>query len=542
MDDAAIKVVIVDDEVLERRLLHSCIDWEALNMVIVGEAQDANEALSLVEQWKPDVIFTDIQMPIIDGIRLSEMALKRLPTLRIVVLTGYDNFDYARRSIKAGISDYLLKPINDDEVFKTASKLKMLIERERRENAENEALRRQLYDNLPYLRERLINELLRGALDEQRALERMNFLGIRFRASGFQVAAIEIYPVLKAEGEGTGEESRLLAGVKTLNAVRAFFAAECDLLVVLDTVNRIVLLNNDENTDLYERCETLRERLAQESPCPFCIGLGSLRRAAGEICVSYREALDALSYRVAVGNNTVILYDSIRLEKREPPQRDTNELLTRLGFYLKTGLTEPMGALIDRLCGSGGAAEPANVKSIRITAMSIITVFLRSMIESGVTPDVVYKFQVRAFYRIYILDTRPDIRRYLLEVAEKTSKIIGSQQKSKFIGFIDEVKAYVDSHYAESGLSLTGVARAFFLNPSYLSRTFKKEAGVSFIEYLTTVRMEKAIALLKEKRLRAFEIADAVGIPDSNYFSTCFKKYTGESVSSFRKTLGSPIR
>lgn len=149
-----IKVVIVDDEYLERNLLKKCIDWAALGLKIVGEAGNADEALGVIEREKPDVLFTDVQMPGTDGIGLSELILQKHPEMKVVVLTGFDKFDYAQRSIKAGISDYLLKPIDSENVFHTAAKLKKNIEIGRKNKQDEQELKKQLYESLPYLRER----------------------------------------------------------------------------------------------------------------------------------------------------------------------------------------------------------------------------------------------------------------------------------------------------------------------------------------------------------------------------------------------------
>jgi len=102
-----IKVLIIDDEYLERNLLKGCIDWNTLGMEIAGEASNANEGFKLIDELKPDVVFTDIKMPGIDGIKFSESILQKYPTIKIVILTGYNDFNYAQKSVKIGISDFL---------------------------------------------------------------------------------------------------------------------------------------------------------------------------------------------------------------------------------------------------------------------------------------------------------------------------------------------------------------------------------------------------------------------------------------------------
>lgn len=532
MEYDAIKTLIVDDEYLTRSLLRNCIEWSSLGFEIVGEAEDADEALNLSERLSPDVVFTDIQMPIIDGISLSEMIFKQRAGVKIVVLTGFDTFDYAQRCIKAGVSDYLLKPINPAEVLKTALKIKAQIERERKSSEEYQALRRQLYANLPFLRERFFSELLDGSANQAELEKRMEFLGIRFRFSSFQVASIQ----LSMEDSSQNEESRLIVMMKAQNYVKNELKNCRDTLVFPDMLNRIVILNNDENLDLYERCELLREGLAREASAAVCIGVGQLKTEIGKIGGSYRESLEALHFRIAVGNNTVILYDNIPLSAAGRGG-DISELYVQLEFYLKAGLRDRANGVAEQILDNVDFQDKSAFKTILIHAVNIATACYRRLTELGMDPEEVYRLEMEAHNRIFLLDTLPDIKAYLRKVMDRTADAVNQHQTSRISSFIDDIKSYVGEHYAEADLTQASVAQKFFLNPSYLSRTFKKEAGVSFVEYLTALRMEKAIELLKNSDSKVFAVAEAVGVPDPNYFSTCFKKYVGLSVSDFRKTL-----
>ncbi|WP_019640297.1 response regulator [Paenibacillus fonticola] len=534
MDTAKIKVLIVDDEYLVRNLLKNCINWDYLNMEIVAEAADANEAFDLLEMHLPDLVITDIYMPIIDGITFSEMALQKYPHLKIAILSGYDDFQYAQRSIRAGVSDYLLKPIDDDEVLKTVTNLKAIIEQERKNNSENSKLRRRLYDNLPYLKDRFFNELLEEVSDKKVTTEKMSFLGVHFKYDSFQIAVIDIS---MADNKPLDEKSRLANSETILGIVRKYYERNPYTFAFFDAMNRVIILNNDEHSDLYEQCEWLKDTILQEASCSICIGLGDVKRDVNEICTSYKEALEAINYRVVVGNNMIILYNHIDLYSKHHSY-DLNNVYNKLGFYIKAGLKDKLMETIDEIYENIDLKDTTIINDIRKIAMNIHMICVRKLTEFGLNPDDVQKIEAE-LYNYVVLDTIPDIKQHLVEVTEKTVRIINQHQVHKTGNSIDDIKKYIQEHYADSNLSLTELAKVFFLNPSYLSRTFKKETGTNFIEYLTTIRVENAIALLKEQDMKAFEIAKAVGISDSNYFSTCFKKYTGISVSDYRRTLKS---
>jgi two-component system, response regulator YesN len=526
-----IKVIIVDDERLERNLIKNCIDWKYFNMEIIGEASTVNEALLLLESNTPDIVITDINMPVIDGMQFIGIASRKYPHIKFVVLTGFDNFSYAQKSIKLRVSDFLLKPINDEDVFKTASNLKVIIEQEREAQEEYYQLRKQLYDNLPYLKERFLHELLKGRIGDKTIEERLSFLGIQFKYKSFQVAVLEINH-LKNEDE----EFRYMQNIKVMNLVKSNLTDNKYVQIFFDSDDRIIILNNDENSDLFEKCELLKDYITRELNCYVGIGLGSLKKELHEICFSYREALDALDYRVAIDKNTVILYNHIDINNKET-KTNTAELYNKLCLYLKSGLRSKAKEVIEVLFDSIDLKCASAVRQIRVVALEILMICLRNSMDTKLDAENPHKSKTLSFNQIFAMDTIPEIKEHLFSVVENTTQTIDRQQIDKMNTLIKNIKRYVDQYYIRQDLTLSNVAKEFFLNPSYLSRTFKKEAGIGFIEYLTNVRMEKAISLLSGKEdMKVFEIADAVGIPDPNYFSTCFKKYTGISVSDYRKS------
>lgn len=526
--DETISAVFVDDEYLERNLLKNCIDWEKLGIRIAGEASNADEALSLISRCRPDIVFTDINMPVMDGLKLSKLVLKNLPDIKIVVVTGFDDFEYAQKSIKMGISDFIVKPIIDDEVYKTVLNLKEQIEKRRSDEQSYSELRRQFLENIPYIREKFYNELIKCEVDQKSVKERMAFLGVTLREGIFQIAAIECGA---AQDLAPDEERRFLAVMKILNMARDYFKG---MIVFFDTMSRIVVIGNDENADLYEQCEAFMERAKDGGDCDICIGLGTIRKDLRGISLSYKEALDALRYKIAAGSNSVILYSAIRLSDKKSAG-DLDELNGRLAFCIKSCLLKNSAELVENHFDGIDIKAGNAIKTVRITAINIVSICLRLLSESGADPDYIYKENFSTNSDIIMLNTLPEAKAYVNGVIKKSIELIGGMNDHKISDLIGDVKKYVDENYSSSKLSLTATAKKFFLNASYLSRTFKKEAGVSFVEYITSVRMEKAMSLLRHSEIKAFELAEIVGIPDANYFCSCFKKYTGVSVSDFKK-------
>lgn len=532
-----IKILIVDDEFLERNLIRNCIDWKHLGMEIAAEASNALDALDMLETVQPDILFTDINMPITDGIRLSEMALQKKPRLKIVILTGYNDFDYAQKSLKIGVSDFLVKPIDAEEVYKTVSALKTTIESERKYAEEYEELHKQLYDNLPYMREIFFLQLLNGHMDIQSVSSKIAFLGLRIRPGRLQVAAIQFDEGIFAD---SNEKDYFIQNARAAKLVKKFFERNSYLIVCNDALNRIVLLNSDENMDLYEECEKLKAMLCENFGDGISIGLGSIKKQIEEICLSYREALDSLRYRVSIGNKMVIYYNHTnQLEKNA--KDELNELNEKMSFYLKSGLESKSLDEINNYFKKINPQDVNSIKKVRIAAINLISLSLRMLMNMGIDSDQLFSSQMQLYNAVFSQTSLPGIVKFLNKFISQIIQKINCKQVAQMSKLMLDIQKYIDENLESSRLSLSTVAKSFYLNPSYLSRMFKKEMKVNFVEYLTKSRMEEAITLLKETKLKSFEIAEKIGIDDSNYFSTCFKKYTGLTVSEYKRVLSEGV-
>ena len=453
-----IKIIIVDDEYLERNLLKNCIDWEKLGMEIVGEASNADDALNLIDKLRPDIVFTDINMPIIDGLKLSGIVLKQFPDIKIVVVTGFDDFDYAQKSIKIGISDFIVKPISDDDVYKTALNLKEQIEKKRSDKQEYSELRHQLLDNLPYIKEKFYNELIKGEVNEKSARARMTFLGVTLGRNFFQIAAIECS---KAEGIASNEESQFLAVMQILNMAKDYFKG---MIVFFDTMSRIIVINSDENTDLYEDCELFKERVIGAVGCTVCIGLGAIKKELCEISVSYKEALDALKYK-SRWETTRSYFTAIYIWLTRQVFEIWMNLTANLAFYIKSCLLENATGIVDSYFDSINLETDSAVKEIRITAINIVSICLRLLSEAGIDADYIYKADISTNSDIIMLDTLPEAKAYVDNLVKKSIELTHSMNKHKISDLICEVKKYIDENFADSKLSLTTAAKKVVFEP-----------------------------------------------------------------------------
>jgi len=522
----------VDDERLVRNLLKACIKWEDIGLTIAGESSGAIEGIQMVDKLKPDIIFTDICMPAMDGLEFSKRVIEKHPHIKIIILTGHEEFEYAKKGIKVGIADFLLKPIIKDEIRKTALTAREKIIRERTRIEEYDRLKEQLAQNMPLLKEKLFNELIRSDVDLCLMKERISYFCIKFTDDTFRIAVVDVSKTM--EDGNPDEEMKLILGIRCLELIKQYFENDQYVNSFLDNSQKVVIICNDSSIDLWECCESIKSMLINRLKCFVNIGIGNAYNRMEKIHISYKEACNALKYRFIVGNNQIVSFSDICAFEHN----DSNIDYTVLGsfcFYLKSGLVEKAEELI----GTAFNELKSTVSSkeqVRVFACNFIANILNVLVETRVKQEEVFEQNSQPFETIFRLDTLPEMEKYIQKVSQRVIQEINSMQGKKAKKIIQDVREYIDANYSASDLTLSDVAKRFYVNLSYLSRAFKEETGLPFVEYLNRLRMENAIRLLNETDKKAYQIADEIGINDSHYFSACFKKYTGVSVNEYKKS------
>lgn len=530
MADQLLKVLLVDDEYLVRDLLKKCVNWNEMGMKIVGEASNANEAMNLVDQFVPDIIFTDICMPSVDGIELSKMVIEKYPSIKIVIITGYEDFDYVKRSLKAGVTDFLLKPINDDEIKKVALNISSKIIADRNHWDEYHQLKKQLAEDLPYLKEKFLNELLISRFHEAEIKEKLEYYQIDIKAGDFQAALCEITP----PRQDTGEEENLLLQLQCIDMIRQYLEGQSGIHIFFDNRHRIVILNNNGTINLTEFCQHMKIEILSHYRCSICIGVSEVHSGIKNIGTCYREACNALKYKILFGKNQVINYHDTSLsESDEWTLR--NDQIDIFVFYLKAGMKEQVLKTLETFFMELSNSQRISIDLIRVLASNLISIILNVITELGINIAEIFDDTTQPYANVFKVETLPEMLDYLQKFSAATTDIINNLRRKKVNKVIKEVEDYLITNYSNHELSLSSVAKHFFLNPSYLSRIFKQETNQTFVEYLTEIRMERAISLFKDTNLKLYQIAERVGIIDPHYFSICFKKYTGKSVNDYKK-------
>lgn len=529
-DNNLLKVMIVDDEELARKMLLTAADWQALHMEIIGEAVSGQDALALMEEQLPDILFTDIKMPYMDGMELSGIVTRKYPHIRIVITTAFKDFDYAHQCISLGVSNFLLKPINRNDLVSTLLKLREQIENEKQQWFEFDHLKKILKKNYALLRERFLLEFCENSTRSASTRQQLAYYFPDGIPTYIQVTLLE---ACASHSGNLTEEERLLQDMKNLEFIKKYLDGMKDVEIFADNNHHLVLLTYSSGVQVVTLCEQLKRSIYQTSGNEISFGIGNQYDSFYQAETSFQEALESLKFSRYMPGQTIVIYQN-DLHVQNTAWTSSPAGLEDIKFYIKAGLPDSVQKLLPSLYQDGNG-ELLSLEHARILSMTLLSSAVNVANDIGIPLNDLLSDPGNSFMQILL---NPSSRNLCSETCAFLTKLaaqIAECRRNKSKSALWDILQYIQANLTDPSLSLGSVAESFHMNDSYLSRTFTKELGFSFSKYLNRLRMERAISLLSTTDLKAYQIAEAVGIPDAYYFSNCFKKYTGKSIRDYRK-------
>jgi two-component system response regulator YesN len=532
-EERKITVFVVDDEEMVRELLIGLVDWAALGMEVAGDSGSAMEALDRIEKAVPDIIFVDINMPFIDGLEFAAILAKRHPDVRIIILTGYPDFEYAQKSIKIGVSDYITKPISAVEITQSLQRIKQEILNQHQSRLEMDYLKASLLENKENEQNRLFCSLLYAKADISQLEQKLEYLGVQFAPDKFRIALIEI----DADASASEEPGyRYLLYLYCADAVKSYLSKQENCHVFHDMTGKIAaLFNTGEN--IIPICQRLKTHLCNIAKCAVNIGIGKPAGGLADVSLSYCQACDALKYKLVLGNNSVICFNELEILKKDSGVYDAG--MEDFLFELKTGMERQAIQHLQNSFAKVRLSCGTDLNTLHIIAADLVLSILKACTETGIDMRQIFSEGKHPYEQVFKINTLPDMQSYLEQLVRQFIAELEDMRNSIQADTIDTIKKYIDDNICDYTLSLSGVADFFGMNPSYISRLFKEKTSCNFSKYLTTLRINKAIDILKNGKGKVYEIAEQVGIIDPQYFGVCFKKITGMSVSEYRDSMNS---
>lgn len=555
------KLILADDEEDVREGLLQLIDWESVGFAVADTAENGKEAAEMVEKHVPDVVVTDIQMPFMNGLQLAEWIRGHYPATKIIILTGYEEFEYAQKAIRLGIDEYVLKPFSAAELADILRKVKKQIDAELAEKENVQLLIEHYRKNLPVLQSLFLSSLVSRRLRETEIQEKSQHYGLDLNGSEYMVSVLRIDAApgrKEAAGNGGGDETRMASGSISLKDTND---TQLRLFAVYNIADEIVkghpadkaFIHHDEvvllsirrhegSEDLAARTLQLLEeiRFSVERFLKLTVTIGAGRAAArlNDAVTSYEEALKALDYRVILGGNKVIWIEDV--ESREYVPLAVDELKEKeLVRCLKVGSDQELERLLEDMFGVL-ADNKVSYQDFQVYLLEMLTAVIKVAKDSHADLDKLFG-EGPGFLGTFAKFAHADeAKAWFLDICMKLKHSIASDRQSSYNKLVEEAKEYILANYGDHDLSIAKICRHLHISAGYFSNIFKKETKTTFVSYLLGVRMEAAQRLLAATDLKAFEIAERVGFSDPNYFSFCFRKKFGISPKEYRGGARNP--
>ncbi|MEG2520276.1 MAG: response regulator [Christensenellaceae bacterium] len=523
------KLLIVDDEELVRNAVVNIIDWNSINITEVMQAEDGELALDIANQFRPDIILTDIRMPFMDGLEMARQVHEILPETKIVILTGHDEFEYAVKSIKLGITDYIVKPISAENLLQTMNKIVRSLGHERSQKLLQQKMRTQLRQSLPLLKEKMLNQMItsKAVLDEQQ----MQYLDIDLHYNTYTVCVFSA----GVEHEQGIEDFEVLNMILKQSLENCF--NKSDIVFSNYKNQHIVILKDlstadyDARANLHRLIEEHNQKFKDEYHCYINTGIGTTVTSISELPLSYSSAQHVMSYNTALGND--IIFDFIDLGYKSPEFVFPKELIEELlkTVYLNINCEESLDKLIDFLAGCKNLTS----YNLQLLCFEIINNINKMLLE--IDPALDIREYETILHDTYAIKTIQNFKVLIGEFLHTIFHLFNDKKQSRKQLIVHNAKQYIEKNYASTDLNLNTVANNVFISPSYLSALFRKETHMSFVDFITQIRIEKAKEFLAASDARTYEVALKSGYQDPHYFSVCFKKQTGLSPSEYKKQL-----
>ncbi len=521
-----LKIMIVDDMPVFREFLRSAIDWPAYGFSICCEAKNGQEALALAQEHEPDIVLSDITMPFMNGLELAEELADQHPDTAVVLITGNSEFEYARKAVKLGVADYIVKPFEKEELLVTLLSLQDNINRALEQEEERDRLaadrKDQFFRRLIYTRDNL-------NLSDQEA---QSILGEDYEGKQYLISTLEIDADMKRP-----ESSEAAMNWKA--SVGTMFKGTLDMgedhHVFTDYEGRVVsLLQMDPPgealniEELDDFIHLVRDRLGFD----MSVGVGTLKQGVESIRQSYLESINALSNRYKLGANKAIPYDRISSESKTFGfySAEVNENILR---YLQQDNAQRTKEVIGSVFREA-TEKHFSLEYCHMTYMGLISLLLSFVVKSGKNVADIFPQGFDPHTTLQTTQADAVQRQFILDAYDRVIAYMTAHKDSRSSKVAEGAKRFMDTHYGRSTLTIQDLSKELLVNQTYLRKMFKDELGMTVTEYLTKVRMEESAKLMTKTEYKLAVIAEKVGYSDSGYFSKCFKKYFGQSPSQYR--------
>ncbi|RDU23696.1 response regulator transcription factor [Anaerosacchariphilus polymeriproducens] len=519
-------IVLADDEQKILYGMRNGIEWEELGFTVVGTAQNGKEALELIEEYHPDLLISDIKMPFMDGMELSKTIHENYMNTKIILFSGWDDFEYARMAISYGVSEYIMKPINYDEMKRLLLHMYAEFEKEYDEKINRQRLENVYKASLSLFRQRFFSQLVTGTIRPEMIEQNVQNLDLNF-SSIFYLVAVKIRNDNSDDvlSELSIKET-IREALEKVSVVHEFSMYDKELYLLC--TNK--LHNIEKITKTLEETSVLIEKIFSSS---ISCGIGSHCREFEDIPNMYTQTIEALEYNLVIKGECYTYYNDIL-----PLAKKVNDWSGEVGAieHIITSCTEEeLWLEVERILEKIHQAH-YNLNEYQVVILEIVFAIARLYKKYQITTDEEFSGSKKMAVKILSLDTGEELDNWLANYCMLIRSLIQKKQIDNNTILVDKAKTYVQEYFADPGLSVEVICSELHVSSSHFSKIFKQETGMTFLNYLIGIRMDAAKRLLEKTDYKSHVIGEMVGYLEPNYFSYVFKKNCGVSPAKYRKS------
>ena len=538
------RIILVDDEEEVRKSIIRKIDWTSVGFTVVGDAENGEEALEKIEGLEPDVVLTDIRMPYIDGLTLAERIRQKYPSMKIVIFSGYDDFEYAKRAIKLNVTEYILKPVNVEELTAILKRIKTNLDEEIEQKRNVTLLRENYRKSLPILREQFLKDLISRPMEKKTVLDLVEEYGIPLAGAKKWIAiAVELEQELAQEDAPLPlhEEKNLIPisviqiMEENLKPYYRFSLVSFSGTAEAEIAGIVAVDNGNSQTGLIDILGDICKEIRKLVKVPVTIGIGHSAAELGNISVSFKSALDALGYRAIVGTGGTIYINDVEPVSGGKLQfggEDESAFVQAIKFGPEEKIEEAVQQIVKRMSDAR-----VHVRQYQAYVLSVANCMIQLTQQYDLNLEEIFAddpLGLDPFTVIQQALNRDNFSRWLYQAALKINGAMNRERDNTARQVMEKAKQYIMDNYQDPDLSVEQICRYLHMSPAYFSTMFKKATGQTYVAYLTEIRLNKAVELLNMTDDKTYVIASKVGYQEQNYFSYVFKKRFGVSPTKFR--------
>lgn len=531
------KALLVDDEALIREAISENIRWEEMGFELVGSCENGRDAMNLIRQNPPDLILTDICMPYVDGIELARYVHENYPDTKTVIISGYDEFEYAKQAVRYQVMEYILKPVTPAELTEVLQRARASLDEKKDRSRTMKKLKGAYLSNRPLLRGRFLNSLLRGNERPDSLEEKMDELDISLPGSFYNTAIVE--------GDDLSPFLNQYPGVRDELALFSIYNITQELIeqkglgVVFQGMDErtVIIFCGNTKEELEERMERMLKEAQQTIQellmIKTTVGTGKTVSDIRRLCQSFEKAQSVMELKFLMGGNQILKSEELTVQAGTL-SLDVSQWANRVIMAVKTGNETEIEQAVRDFAQEIRESFIRRNRSI-IYMQNLLLTVVNTVNLTEEKENLIVQEEKELMNRIYSYEHLTDIATDVIDICCKISRLLNEQKDS--YGKKQAVMAleYIEKNYMNSDINLNSVCSYLAMSTSYFSTLFKSYTGETFIEALTKKRMEKAKELLENTSKKSYEVAGEVGFGDPHYFSIAFKKATGKTPTEYAK-------